>query len=195
MRAGAVVLVAGAGLLALGGIAYASEHHGDNPPLPPPAERCTTATDVGTATSSMLADSTIPATQLRTAANVLRTWDHYCDDQARQAGQTSALLLDQRAAQLEGQSPSPLPGGQPPSPWGGFPIPGMVGSQHSVGLHGESGTLYWYANGDEWFVPDSPMLVPYYIPGGSNELPHPTTTGACCGSCARGDECETGCEG
>lgn len=200
MRLFPVLAVAAVGVLGIAGIAYAADMADDeNPPLPPP-EKCSSAEDVGVATSDLLADNTITAQGYRAAANTLRNWTTYCDDAAKQAGQASVVLLEAKAAQLEafpynqgapagGIPPSPLP--NPTSYPQGFP--GIVGSKQTTGLHNEQGTVYWYGNSDMWFVPNDPYLVPYFIPGGSNDI---TTEGAaCCGACSAGHECETGCQG
>lgn len=188
MRLFPILAVGAIGVLGIAGIAYAADMADDeDSPLPPP-EQCSTAEDVGVATSALLADTTITATGYRNAANTLRNWTTYCDDAAAQAGKASVVLLEARASQLEGNGPfGQLP--SPPSAPESFP--GIIGSKHTTGLHGEQGTVYWYGTNDMWFVPDSPTLVPYFIPGGNTEI---STTGACCGSCAAGHECETGCE-
>lgn len=189
MRLFPVLAVIGVGTLAIAGVAYAADKDDDTPPPlpPPPEEECTTSEDVGTATSELLADNTITAQGYRNAANVLRNWTNYCDEQARQAGEASIILLEARATQKDGNQGPSIPGTSP----SGFPFPGIIGSHHTTGLHGESGTVYWYGNNDMWFVPDNPLLVPYFIPGGSTKI---ETSGACCASCAMGQECE-GCDG
>ena len=194
MRLFPVIAVAAVGVLGIAGIAYAADKADDDdtPPLPPP-EQCSSAEDVGAATSDLLADTSISAQGYRDAANVLRNWTTYCDEAAAQAGQASVVLLEAKATQLDMGSGPASGSGIPPLPNpGSFPnsFPGIIGSKHTTGLHGEQGTVYWYGTGDMWFVPDSPTLVPYFIPGGSTEI---STTGACCGSCANGGECEDGC--
>lgn len=195
MNKGLIVVGVGALVLGASAAAYAASKD-DELPLPLPEDGCSTAQDVTEATNSVLTDPNVTAKGCREAAAVLKSWDNYCDEQAKLAGQASIAVLEAKATALESGQPSgnPLPLPLPPGvPALQIPFPGWVGREyHRTGLHGEVGTLYWYANGDEWFIPNDPMLAPYYIPGGSAELPHPTTTGTCCAACERGEECE-GC--
>ena len=165
-----IIALGAIGALAVGGVAYAASRDKDGPPLPVPDEDavCSTSADVGQATSELLADQTITANGYRKAADVLENWTTFCDDAAKQTAKSSVALLLAKAALLDAGSPVPT------SPW---PVPpGYVGSHHTEGLHGEMGTVYWYANKDEWFYPDNPSLIPYYIPGGNLDI---LTSGGC----------------
>jgi len=187
MRLLPVIAVTTIGVLAIGGVAYAASRDDEEPPLPvPDKDKCSTSQDVGLATSELLADQTISASGFRKAADVLRNWTTFCDDGAKQTGLLAAQLLEARANVLEGAGPVYTgPGPAPTGQTGLWPVPpGYLGSHHTEGLHGEMGTVYWYPNKDEWFYPDNPLLVPYYVPGGSLDI---KTSGACeCADC----ECE-----
>lgn len=162
--------------LALSGAAYAATKDGDEPPLPKPSEddTCSTSADVGAATSEILADETVSAKGLRAAADVLRNWTTYCDEAAQQTGAASILLLEAKATSKEEYTPS---GDLPPVVGYSWPVPpGYSGSKHTTGLHNDAGTVYWYANGDQWFYPDNVLLIPYFIPGGSKDI---STEGYC----------------
>lgn len=59
-------------------------------------------------------------------------------------------------------------GTPPPGP----PVPlGWAQARPTIGLHGEDGMLFTYPNGDQWFMPFNPLLVPYHVPGGSKDFP------------------------
>jgi hypothetical protein len=80
-------------------------------------------------------------------------------------GATGPLPAPPRPRAPAGAKPAARPESKVPA--------GYLGKGHDFGLHKEPGTLFWYPNGDEWFVPDDGTLAPYHIPGGSTELPHP----------------------
>jgi hypothetical protein len=200
MRLLPVVALGTAVALALGGAAYAATRKDDEPPLgEPPEDVCSSSSDIGQATSEILADDTVDADGLRKAADVLRHWTMYCDDAAEQTGQASIALLEAKADMYENArargdvDPLPPPAASPPQAAGSFwPVPpGYSKSAHATGLHGEQGTVYSYSNGDQWFYPDNPLLIPYFIPGGSKDI---LTQGMpCgCGRCIRGEECGCG---
>lgn len=166
--------------------------------LPQPGETdCTTATDVWQSTSSVLADPSVDATEMRSAAQVLKEWGHYCNDEARQMGEACIAALEARATTLEnvppGMAPPPTTTAKlPPSP---IEVPG--------------GNFY---QGYGWCLPGmvldmktglcdlTPINIIPFLPFNSPRFNTISTSGKrtggpCCSACARGSDCEEECPG
>lgn len=199
MRLLPIVAVVGAGVLLGAGVAYAAqEKDNEPPPLPPPEERCTTAADVGKTTSALLADTQYTAQGYRDAADVLRNWQFYCDDEAEAAGEASIVLLEARAAALEAQGGNP---NLPPPPAGSTLPTGTIPGLGAILPHltippspvelpgGHHYTGYgWCPGGMVLDLKTGMCVSPDYEVVTQGE----SSTGACCGACADGRECE-GC--
>lgn len=182
------LLAVGGAVLATGIAVYAfgnQERSGsDILDLPEPGSdeiECTTADTIWQSTADVLADPDVDAGEMRKAAATLKEWQYYCDDTARQMGQACIAALEARAEVLEGTQP-----GQTPPPSNTVKLP-----PSPIELPGG----HYYA-GFGWCLPGAILdmstglceMTPGNIPA-----PIIRTTGACCGSCADGHECEEDC--
>lgn len=86
------------------------------------------------------------------------------------------LLRSQSASAAPKPPQGPLPTPQKPrahaSQYTREPPAGYIATERGTGLHGENASVYWYANGDAYVIPDNPSLAVYRVPGGSKDLPH-----------------------
>jgi len=189
----ALALLVGAGVLLAGGIAFAAtrddEDDNGNPLGQPNATGdCTSASDVWQVTQDFLADPASDAQTLRDVAGGYDVLGDYCNEEARQMGKACALALRARADVLDkasqGGPPAPPPSAGielPPAP---FEIPG--------------GTFYqgygWCPAGAVLDMKTGRCSFQQVVIVPANVLTSTiTTSGPCCASCARGDECEEGC--
>lgn len=188
-----IALLIGAGVLIAGGVAFAATRSEDedkpNPLGPPNATGdCTSASDVWQVTQDFMADPASTPTDLRDVAGGLDVLGDYCNEEARQMGKACAIALRARADLLEknqqnGTAP-PAVIDLPPAP---FEIPGGTFYQ-GYGWCPQGSVLDMQTGLCSFqqviFVP--PNILNATITAGNR-------TGACCASCARGDECEEDC--
>lgn len=183
MKALGVLAVTGIAVVAGGAAVWAltkdDEEGKDILDLPQPTEtECTTAEQVWQSTQEVLASTEYKADGLRKAADTLDTWGEYCDDDARNMGKASAVLLRARADQLE-QNPSTAP---PPV------TPGVNLPPSPIQLPG--GTYY---QGYGWCLPGAVLDLTTGLCDFTNPTVVQTSGRDCCDSCRRGGPCVGGC--
>lgn len=193
----ALALLVGAGVLLAGGIAFAAtrddedEKNGNPLGQPNATGDCTSANDVWQVTQDFMADPSNDAQTLRDVAGGLDVLGDYCNEEARQMGKACSLALRARADVLDKSAQNGTP---PPSPQQGLDLP-------PAPFQIPGGTFY---EGKGWCPPGAVLDLKtglcsfqqiFVNPGILNAtVTAGHETGACCASCARGEECEEGCQ-
>lgn len=187
-----IALLIGAGVLIAGGVAFAATRSEDedkpNPLGPPNATGdCTSASDVWEVTQDFMADPESTPQTLRDVAGGFDVLGTYCDEEARQMGKACAVALRARADLLEKNQQA---GTTPPTVIDIPPAPFEIPGGHFYQGYGwcPAGSVLDMKTGMCSITPIfvNPGVLNATITAGSR-------TGACCASCARGEECEEDC--
>lgn len=209
MKGLGLLMVAAAVGVAGAAVVYAVKQHqgpmGEH--LPPPGSKCASAADVWAGTNAVLSEPNHTGNDLRAAAQVLKDYQDFCDDAAKQAATAAVTVLETRATMLDNGSAKALPHLPPAAAKGPVNVPGgfqfpTLGTVAPLPVEIPGGQYYagygWCPPGAELNLFTGMCEFPQeYAPGAAQAAAQGAgagvgTAGCGCASCQAGYECE-GC--